>query len=488
MRYPESIPAPDAARRAERRRFPLAKAAILFFVAGVGLLLGKQIVNPSKRVIEAVAGALLVYVLWNSSALNALWIFILLYPFPFAMSVGNSTFVFALIIFIIYLIRVSARLDTLHLDRRFNLPIALFVMSYIVSFYNLSFEPYTTRFALVHTASVFASILIFYLVINCVDTEERLEKTVRFFMITAWLVIAFTVLEMLFPGRELIPGWLYTSHKLQLIMKDVRMGGPFHDFELVAEFFAMNAPIIFFLLVRSRRLLTRTLLALLLVADIVMLFTTMTRGAFISLLFGVVYMAWVCRRDLRFVRFVMLAGTFAALILVIDLFVSRYTISGSLIGRMAQTTFEAGIIPENRVSAWGGALARGMEHPIIGHGPGWDFTKGLESGLWPHNAYLFYFNITGIFGLLAFLFILWRLWRASSLTLGRSMMRASFPEALLMILNVSFVIFIVDQIKIDYPRNDYYMFFIWLFFGLIAATANIVAKNGKARPKPGPVR
>lgn len=488
MRYPESIPAPDAARRAERRRFPLGKAAILFFVAGIGLILGNQIVNPSKRVIEAAAGALLVYVLWNSSTLNALWIFILIYPFPFAISAGNSTFVFAIIIFLIYLIRVSARIETLRFDRRFNLPIVLFVMSYLVSFYNLSFEPYTTRFALVHTASAFASILVFYLVINCIDSEERLAKTMRFFTITAVLVIAFTVLEMLFPGRELIPGWLYTSHKLQLIMKDVRMGGPFHDFELVAEFFAMNAPIIFFLLVRSRRLLTRTLLALLLVADVVMLFTTMTRGAFISLLFGVVYMAWVCRRDLHFVRFVLLAGAFAALILVIDLFVSRYTISGSLIGRMARTTFESGIIPENRASAWGGAVARGMEHPIIGHGPGWNFTKGLEAGLWPHNAYLYYFNITGLFGLLAFLFFLWRLWKASAISFGGSIVRSPFPEALMIALNVSFVIFIVDQIKIDYPRNDYYMFFIWLFFGLIAATRNIIAGNGKARPKPGPAR
>ena len=65
---------------------------------------------------------------------------------------------------------------------------------------------------------------------------------VRISMITAALVMLFTVLELLFPGRQLIPGWLYTEHKLELVMKDVRMGGPFKDYELNAEFFEMNVP------------------------------------------------------------------------------------------------------------------------------------------------------------------------------------------------------------------------------------------------------
>ena len=485
MKNPESITVTTGRREAPRRRLPLSGAALLLFVAGAGALLGSQIVSPAKRVIEAVAGVLLTYVIWSSPAINALWILLVIYPFPFAIVIGHSTFVFVIVVFLVYLVRVSAKLATFRLDRRFNLPIAFFVMSYAVSFYNMSLEPYTLRFGLVHTGNVLASILLFYMIINFVDTEERLEKTMRVMMIAAAAVIAFTVLEMLFPGRTLIPGWLYTKHKAQLVMKGVRVGGPFKDYELVAEFFAMNAPIIFFMMSRARRLLTRSIYAFLLVADIAMLFSTITRGAFISLLIGLVYMAWVCRRDLNFVRLTALVSGFVALILVIDFLVARYTISGSLFGRMLATTFESGLVPENRAASWSGAVTRGFEHPIIGHGPGWDFTKGLGTELWPHNAYLFYFNITGLFGLLAFLFVLWRLWRASALAFGSSVTRSSYPEALLLILNVSFVIFIVDQIKIDYPRNDIYMYFVWIFFGLIAAASGVVHSK-RARPKPGP--
>jgi O-antigen ligase len=269
-------------------------------------------------------------------------------------------------------------------------------------------------------------------------------------------------------------------------MTGIRVGGPFKDYELVAEFFAMNAPIIFFMMSRARRLLTRSIYALLLVADIVMLFSTITRGAFISLSIGLIYMAWTCRRDLPFVRLATIASGFVALILVVDFLVARYTITGSLLGRMLQTTFESGIVPENRVLAWGGAVSRALEHPIIGHGPGWDFSKGLEADLWPHNVYLFYFNITGLFGLFAFLFLLWRLWKASSIAFGSSVLRSAYPDALLLVLNVSFFIFVIDQIKIDYPRNDLYMYFVWIVFGLIAATRNIIVRRERARQLPGP--
>ncbi len=484
MKNAESITADD--ERLRRRRPVLSRTVLVLFIAGAGALLASQIVHPAKRMIEAVAGALLVYVLWSNSTINALWILLVIYPFPFAIVVGNSTFVFVIAVFLIYLIRVSARIATFRLDRTFNLPIALFMMSYMVSFYNLSTEPYALRFAFVHTGNVIACVLLFYMITNFVDTEKRLETAMRVMMITATAVIAFTILEMLFPGRPLIPGWLYTQHKVQLVMKDVRVGGPFHDFELVAEFFAMNVPFILLMLIRSTRSLTRSLYTLLLLADIVMMFSTITRGAFISLSVGLVYMAWTFRRDLTFVRLVSLLSSFLVLVLVVDFLVARYTISGSLFGRMIETTFEVGVIPENRVLAWGGALARALEHPIIGHGPGWDFSKAFETALWPHNLYLFYFNITGLFGLSTFLFLLWRLWRASSVTLGSSIRRSSFPDALLMIFNVTLLIFMIDQIKVDYPRNDVYMYFIWIFFGLIAAARNIVVKRKRARLQPGP--
>jgi len=463
------------------------RIGVLLFILGAGALIGSQIVHPTKRVIEALAGLLLAYVLWNFSSLNALWAILVIYPFPFAISAGNSTFIFVIIVFIVHLIRVSSRKATLSGDRQFNLPIALMVMSYILSFYNQQAGGELMRFALTSTLNFFAAVLLFYMIVNFVDDEEKLAKTVRVLMVTCSLVVTFTLLELAFPGRELIPGWLYTTHRVALVLKMERMGGPFKDFELNGEFFAMNAPLVLFMIIRSRRLLERSVYSFLLIANLFMLFSTITRGAFVSLGIGAIYMAYTCRKDLSFVRLVILATAFITLLFVLDTVVARYTISGSLFARMLKTTFEQGVIPENRYVAWGGAIQRALEHPFIGHGPGWDFSKGIGRALWPHNAYLYYFNITGIFGLLAFLFLVVRLVSSSMLGFTASIVRAPFPLAFMKALNVSLVIFLVDQIKIDYLRNDIYMYFIWCVFGVIAATRLVILKEQeRARHAPSP--
>lgn len=464
-----------------RMKLSSSKLGIIAFVAAAGALIGSQIAHPAKRIIETIGGLLLVYLIWNFSTLSAFWLILIIYPFPFAISVGHSTFVFIVIVFIVYLIRVAARKSTLRSDRQFNLPIILMVISYIVSFYNIGGSSYLIRFGLISTVNFFAAILFFYMIINFVTDEKKLNTTVRISMITCALVILFTLFELLFPGKQLIPGWLYTTpHELQLVMKDIRMKGAFHDYELNAEFYAMNVPIILLMSIRARRLLTRSLFTFLLIADIVMLFTTITRGAFISLAIGLVYMAYLSRRDLNFMRLVMIGGALVALVFIIDTLVAQFTISGSLFGRMIATTFEKGIIPDTRIEAWGSNFRRGLEHPLIGHGPAWDFSKGIEAGFWPHNVYLFYFNITGIFGLFAFIFLLVRLMQASSIGFRSSLVHDSFPEALMKVLHVSLVIFIIDQIKVDYLRSTIYIYFVWFFFGMIAATRNIIRSNPKA--------
>jgi len=462
-----------------KRRFSLSFIWAATITAGVGALVGSQIYDPVKRVIEAIVGLIFIFMLWNVSTLNALWLLIIIHPFPFAISLGNSNFVFTLIIFIIYLIRVSRHSNNIRSDRLVNLPIALLVLSYIVSFYNIEVTPYIMRFALVHTSNFFVVILFFYLVINFVDDEEKLRKTLRVVLVTASLVILFTLLELLFPGKQIIPGWLYSKHQVGLVTKGLRMQGPYHDFELTAEFFSLMSFLIFYMVIRARSLLLRTLYTMLLIADLFMMFTTVTRGAFFSLIAGLTYLAYISRKELNFVRFISLAAAFVILIVSLDVFVSKYTVSGSLFQRVVNTTFEKGFVPKNRALAWGGNIERGMEHPFIGHGPGWDFTKGITTKLWPHNAYLYYFNITGFFGLGAFLFLLYRLFKITYKARNALLGASSFALGFMKIMHVVLITFMIDQIKIDYLRNDIYMYTIWLLFALIVATKNILAKEYK---------
>jgi len=53
------------------------------------------------------------------------------------------------------------------------------------------------------------------------------------------------------------------------------------------------------------------------------------------------------------------------------------------------------------------------------------------------------------------------------------------------VLHVCFVMFVIDQIKIEYLRNDKYVFFVWIFFGLIVATYNVIRDKEKKRERLG---
>jgi len=481
MRESRSIIVSRARDAAQRGKGLFAKLGAAAAVIAAGALVGSQIIHPAKRVIEAFVGLLLVYILWNYSTLQALWFLLIIYPFPFGIAVGTSDFILVVVVFTVYMLRVATGRSTFHLDKRFNLPIALLLIAYVISFYNETLTGDIMRYAIADTTNLFAAVLFFYMIINFINDERKLERTIRIALVSASLVLAFTILELFLPGRVLVPGWLYTEHPSRLIMKGIRMTGPFHDFELTAEFFAMHVPLILLMIARSRRLIDRSIFMLLFLVDIIMLFSTVTRGAFISLTIGLVYMAWVCRRDLTFMKLISYAAGLIALATVVDTLVARYTVTGSLFARLFTTTFEKGFIPDSRTLAWRDALELAFQHPIIGHGPGWDLSRGLEAVLWPHNMYLFIFSITGIFGLGAFLFFLVRIMLASIPRTTSSIVTAPFPDALQRVLHVMLVLFLIDQYKIDYPRNQIYTYFVWFFFGLIAATSAIIEREKRAR-------
>jgi hypothetical protein len=455
----------------------VSKLKPLVLVAGVGSLLGTQIYDPNKRVIEAIAGAILLTTFWRFSTIASLWILLVFYPFPFAMSWGTSNFIFIFLIVAIMLLRMASGHLKFKLDKTVFIPVIMMMASYLFSFMNVPVGKLVTKIAYANTLNFLAAAAFMFLLINFIDDEEKLRKTMRMLMVTASLVILFTIFELLVPGKVLVPNWLYTTHKFQLVMKGLRVEGPFHDYELNAEFFTLNAFLIFFMFIRAKRMVTRFLFGSLLMVDLMLMFAAITRGAFFSLIVGIVYLMFLSRKDLNIVKVAFIAGGLICTIMVLEAFVSQYTTSGSLFERVIQTSFRSGVIPNNRYNIWNAAIERGMRHPIFGNGPGWDFASRYDTGFWPHNLYLFYFNITGVFGLAAFLFLMYKIVRLTFSGIKASIVTSPFPEALMKILHVIIVIFLFDQIKIEYLRNRIYTFFVWSLFALIVITYNVIKKN-----------
>ncbi|HYN63680.1 MAG TPA: O-antigen ligase family protein, partial [Candidatus Limnocylindrales bacterium] len=321
-----------------------------------------------------------------------------------------------------------------------------------------------------------ACMAMFYLIVNNVRRPEHLERIHLFQCVSIAIVGLFGIYEINHPDGALIPGWIEFHHNVSdaINIHNVRIGGPFSDFELLSEYCALNLPLVGLMLVRARASARRVVFAGLFVLTVFIMFMTVTRGGIVALMVGLGFLAWLQRRRLRMVPVVLSLAAAIAGVQGINFYVANFTYSGDLFARMldpTSTQFEYGL-PAARLTLWRSAFERMMEHPIIGHGPVYMVEKGLSFWYWPHNGYLYIGNMVGIVGLSCFLWLLWRLWRLSRPP-GTDLKDPNYARAFLIIGHVQLLVFMVDQMKIDFARIPTYTYQIWLMFASIVAAHQI---------------
>src|SRR5207244_3516077 len=94
---------------------------------------------------------------------------------------------------------------------------------------------------------------------------------------------------------------------------------------------------------------------------------------------------------------------------------------------------------------------------------------------WPHNVYLFIANLVGFPGLGFFLMILAGLFVILRPQVD-DMKHASYADAYLILARTQLIVFMFNELKIDYLRNDIYQFQVWQLFGTWTA-AYMVSKE-----------
>src|SRR5258708_18945584 len=84
-----------------------------------------------------------------------------------------------------------------------------------------------------------------------------------------------------------------------------------------------------------------------------------------------------------------------------------------------------------------------------------------------------------------YLWVLSELWGATRVRAG-SLGDGTYIEGATVAARVILVMFMVDQLKIDYLRNGIYGYFIWFLFGLIMAVGNVARAEAGAAAVPEP--
>jgi len=456
--------APAARRDVGSARDLVNRVLTFFSTIVVGVLLGFQYWNPNKRVVPVFIVMLVFGVAWRLSMAAAVNVLVFLLPYPKGTVFGNTNLAFILMVFVIWLLRLSLKMSPPARSSPLNLPIFGMILWYILSFYNVQ-----DAFALERAAQNFevflGCVLMYYVIINSVRTQKDLERLHLAQLITALGVFLVAGWEARHTGQVLIPGLIDFSdtHGTDFNTRDVRVGASFRDYELLSEYCGVCFLLTLFLWVRAKSATRRALLTLFGALNLYTMFTTVTRGVFVALGIVFPYILYIIRRRLNPVRFMTWASALAALVLGMNFFVAHYTNSGDLFGRLVSTKVVHGFVPEAREVPWSNAWNRALVHPLIGQGPYYGPLVGYEL-FWPHNVYLFIANIIGFPGLLFYLALLGGLiWILKPVV--DDLRHESYADAYLIVARTQLFMFMLNEIKIDFLRNSIYTFQVWLMFG-----------------------
>ncbi|HEX7877897.1 MAG TPA: O-antigen ligase family protein [Candidatus Eisenbacteria bacterium] len=458
----------------------------LALAIAVGFFLGDQISKPQGRVIKGLVGIFVLYAAWRFPIPISLAAFVLLFPYPFPTVYASSNTIFVFLITAMWLAQIGLRTARPAGRTMLDLPILLLMGVYLLSFNAVTYAE-QLKFGLINLSTILASIFVFYLIVSAVRDEEtlkRMMKIITIMSITCWLT---AIWELVFPGRAIIPGWILSGayYNPEAIERGLRVGGPFQDFELFAEFNAMLLPVMIFQAARAEDRKQRLFFLGLVLLNFFTLMATVTRGATIALFAGMLYMLFLLRKTTPIKTLAIVAGLAIIVFSVVEFYLSNFTVSGSVLDRLLGTKMVNGM-PDSR-TFWPDILARALEKPWVGHGPYYEFgepgREKLKRFFWPHNGYLYYLHTVGILGTAAFLWMLFRMLAGSFKDSIHKLDSADYPSSLLFAWHVSLVIFMIDQLKIEYLRSQYYQFWPWIVFGMLVATWNVVRSRAPV-PRP----
>jgi hypothetical protein len=434
------------------------------------------------QLIGGLAGGILIYLLallaperWIVSAL------IVLTPFQLISTrYGSLNMILIYVIFTAYIIKRNVRYFP------FVVSFSIIIFSYFLSITQSQKSILIYNF--LYIFSIIANFLVFFIVYNYFKKHKDVDLFFKCFIIMNLLVSIYCYLSF-------IPAF----NKLTLMGMDVsvinenrsdRMTGPFRSVGLASEYFAMSIIMMWYLALNKEWNKYKLLLYILMGANFGFIVATGNRGGFLVLLGGVVLFWIMFRKSFSITRMFIFSMVGMLFFGVGSMLVIKYTKYNVLFDRLANTTIEGGI-PDSRSGPWPLAWENIQRKPIFGHRPRLGIPQAMLSRDqsipamgYPHNLYLHILLTTGSVGLMAFM-LFFLLISIRLLRTGRYPVNDPFRDNLYRLGLIMLIMFLVDQLKIEFLRFhiNHYQNWIFILFGSFIAFADLQKERFSALKK-----
>ena len=335
----------------------------------------------------------------------------------------NKTFFIILMLIFILSILTYNPIDIKNLLRSNLNYISALILAFFVVIYKLDFDKFT-------------NILIFNLIFQ------------GLFVVSQMLGYDFEIYKIFFPK---------TIYGFSTVAESIRFKSAMGDYELFAEFTGIMILILLFKNKSTKGFLKRFVVFILIGLSVLLLVLTVTRGAILSLIIAIFIYFILNRGFHEKLKFsVILFLLFSAFILIVGSSTDITHIN--IIDRFEDTYLVKGL-PETRSTLWLHSLKLISSNLIIGYGP----QRLLHSMNlpFPHSLYMFLFLHFGIIGFLIFSYISVKM----LVRLYVLIIRYNWEKGL--ILFTLLIFFLIDQLKIEFLRNEAYTQFSIIFLTII---------------------
>jgi O-antigen ligase len=454
----------------------LLHPVVLLVVATIlGLVVGLQFVKVQPRIVKLALAAVVLFVVVRYPTYVAVGLFLILYPFPTAIFIGNTNFIFALLITSVWLVKVGLGKEPWFRSSLLGGGIFLLLLIHLLALAALDPESDSGK-AISGLQYLVASVLLYALMVNSVTTTRRLHTIFQFMTFGSLIIYVNALLEFALPAVRLIPEWYLISPAMGRVAEaGGRAGGVYRFHALLADSAAMNVFLQLFLMSRARKTWRKLYHLVVAVLAIVMIFITVNRGGFIILILGFLVAGWKLRRDLRVSYLTVGLASLVIVSVLAERFTRGYFENVTLFFRLATTRVE-NFMPENRTKVWEYYAEEIVRKPVLGHGP---YIDEKRIGFWPHNAYMFYAYTTGLLGLLVFLWILGKaLWK-TRVRGAVSWLRGTYARGALLVVHIMLVQFAVGQMRTDHQRGNVAIYHAYALLGLAASAWRISRREGE---------
>jgi len=457
------------------------------------------------RIFVAFCAAFIFGILFTNSLNNVKLFFLvflglLFFPFIFIKS-ANFNFILFLIVlflsafvmpyrgidlitlfaFLIFITRIHVLKVTAQVPRWINFFLGCFVFTTIFSFFAMSINSQILENArwegAVTYINLLLSIFMFYYTVHVVDNFNKFKYIIYIFSSIILINFVLLISYFYFPA---VFGKLPAFFKYSIspdpssYMKVVerRFWGTFKDYELFAEYLAVNF-FMFLAYLTARKAKYLNAFVLLMIPVLLFSFVwTKTRGP----LFASVIAVLIFSPSLLRIKKKYLAGLILTVVVAIILGLKFFP---NFFDRYVQLVFKTefrGVVPDTRQYVWNAVWQHFQANKgtlFLGRGPA-HLSFAYFPSPYPHSLYIDILLRHGILALASFFLFLAAYLihnRKVSITLFR--LRNGY-FTFFVLLNLSVWVLLIDEMKIECTRSPNYEMFFWIYLGIIFAIGKLL--------------